>query len=89
LNLLNDNCEHCFSYLSLNIKKNINSLKRRLFTPLKDHEKPLVENENNNNLNEDINDENIENILERIECSIDNQFEILYQTWLDYDSIII
>jgi hypothetical protein len=89
LNLLNDNCEHCFSYLSLNIKKNINSLKRRLFTPLKDHEKPLVEDENNNNLNEDINDENIENILERIECSIDNQFEILYQTWLDYDSIII
>jgi hypothetical protein len=89
LNLLNDNCEHCFSYLSLNIKKNINSLKRRLFTPLKDHEKPLVEDENNNNLNEDINNENIENILERIECSIDNQFEILYQTWLDYDSIII
>jgi len=90
LNLLKNNCEHCFSYLSLNIKKNINSLKRRLFTPLKDHEKPLVEDENNNNLNEDNNNnENIENILERIERNIDNQFKISYQTWLDYDSIII
>jgi hypothetical protein len=89
LDLLKDNCEHCFNYLSLNIKININSLKKRLFTPLKNNERPLVEDENNNNLDEDINDENIENILERIESSIDNQFEILYQTWLDYNSIII
>jgi hypothetical protein len=89
LDLLKDNCEHCFNYLSLNIKKNINSLKKRLLTPLKDNEKPLVEDEDSNNLNEDTNDENIENILEKIESSIDNQFEILYQTWLNYDSIII
>ncbi|CAB4446378.1 unnamed protein product [Rhizophagus irregularis] len=46
------------------------------------------EDKNNSNLNEDIdNDEDIENILERIESNIDNQFEISYQTWLDYDSI--
>ena len=85
LDLLKDNCEYCFNYLSLNIKKNITSLKKRLYTPLKDNEKPLVEDENNDSLNEDNNDnENIENILERIESNIDNQFEILYQTWLNY-----
>jgi hypothetical protein len=85
LDLLEGNyCEYCFNYLSLNIENNITSLKKRLFTPLKDNEKPLVEDENNNNLSEDNNDENIENILERIESNIDNQFEILYQTWLNY-----
>jgi hypothetical protein len=89
LDLLKDNCEHCFNYLSLNIEKNIDSLKKRLLTPLKDNEKPLVEDEDSNNLNGDINDENIENILEEIESSIDNQFEISYQTWLNYDSLII
>ena len=85
LDLLKGNyCEYCFNYLSLNIENNITSLKKRLFTPLKDNEKPLVEDEDNNNLSEDNNDENIENILERIESNIDNQFEILYQTWLNY-----
>ncbi|CAB4427263.1 unnamed protein product [Rhizophagus irregularis] len=88
LDLLKGNCEYCLNYL-LNIKKNINSLKKRLLAPLKDNEKPLVEDEDNNNLNEDTNEENIENILEKIESNIDNQFEILYQTWLNYDSIII
>ena len=84
MDLLKDNCEHCFNYLSLNIKKNIDSLKKRLLTPLKDNEKPLVEDEDSNNLNEDINDEK-----EKIESSIDNQFEISYQTWLNYDSLMI
>ena len=77
-------CEYCFNYLSLNIETNITSLKKRLLTPLKDNEKPLVEDEDDNSLSEDNNDENIENILERIESNIDNQFEILYQTWLNY-----
>ncbi|CAB4416091.1 unnamed protein product [Rhizophagus irregularis] len=57
LNLLKDNCEHCFSYLSSNIEKNIISLKKRLLTPLKDNEKPLIEDENND-LNEDIDNKN-------------------------------
>ncbi|PKY53100.1 hypothetical protein RhiirA4_498231 [Rhizophagus irregularis] len=47
----------------------IKSLKKRLLAPLKDNEKPLVEDEDNNNLNEDTNEENIENILEKIEKS--------------------
>ncbi|PKY59241.1 hypothetical protein RhiirA4_481822 [Rhizophagus irregularis] len=52
---------------------NISSLKKRLFTLLKDNEKPLAEDKNNSNLNEDIdNDEDIENILKRIESNIDN-----------------
>ncbi|EXX77287.1 uncharacterized protein OCT59_019053 [Rhizophagus irregularis] len=84
LDLLKGNCEYCFNYLSLNIEKNITSLKKRLFTPLKDNEKPLVEDEDNDSLSENNNDENIENILEVIESNIDNQFEILYQTWLNY-----
>lgn len=72
LDVLKDNCEHCLKYLSLNIEKNITSLKKRLFAPLKDNEKPLIENENNNDdINNDDN-ENIENILERVESSIDN-----------------
>ncbi|PKY41295.1 hypothetical protein RhiirA4_454836 [Rhizophagus irregularis] len=57
LNLLKDNCEHCFSYLSSNIEKKIISLKKRLLTPLKDNEKPLIEDENND-LNEDIDNKN-------------------------------
>ncbi|PKC54068.1 hypothetical protein RhiirA1_478031 [Rhizophagus irregularis] len=72
LDLLKGNCEYCLNYLSLNIKKNINSLKKRLLAPLKNNEKPLVEDEDNNNLNEDTNEENIENILEKIESNIDN-----------------
>ncbi|PKK58590.1 hypothetical protein RhiirC2_857714 [Rhizophagus irregularis] len=49
-----------------------------LFTSLKDNDKPLVEDEDDNNLSEDNNDENIENNLEIIESNIDNLFEILY-----------
>ena len=85
----NDNCSHCFDYLSLGIKKNIDSLTERLNTPLKDNEKSLVEedaNNNNNNTNENA-DENIQNIIENLEQNIDNQFEILYQKWSDYDSL--
>ncbi|PKC69800.1 hypothetical protein RhiirA1_533186 [Rhizophagus irregularis] len=45
---------------------------------IKDNEKLLVEDEDDNSLSEDNNDENIENNLEIIESNIDNLFEILY-----------
>jgi hypothetical protein len=45
-----------------------------------------LEEEINNNSNEN-NDENIQSILERLEQNIDNQFEILYQEWSNYDSL--
>ncbi|UZO06226.1 uncharacterized protein OCT59_026556 [Rhizophagus irregularis] len=86
LTLYNGNCNHCFNYLSSEIKKNINSLTERLNTLLKDNEKPLIEKDANNNINEDI-DENIQDIMENVEQNIDNQFEILYQKWSDYDNL--
>ena len=58
----------------------------RLTLPLKDNEKPLVEEEIDNSSDEN-NDENIQNILERLEQNIDNQFEILYQEWSDYNNL--
>ena len=67
-------------------QKNINTLIARLTLPLKDNEKPLVEREIDNSSDEN-NDENIQNILERLEQNIDNQFEILYQQWSDYNSL--
>src|SRR6266498_1146934 len=63
--LYNDKCNFCFDYLSIEIKKNIKSLYKRLSTPLRENEIPLFEDENNNNNEND--DDNIENILERIE----------------------
>ena len=87
LALNNSNCNHCYNYLSFEMKKNINSLLTRLKTPLKENEKPLVEeNIENNNSDEDSN-ENIQDILENLVQNTDNQFEILYQKWLDYDSL--
>jgi len=70
----------------LEFKKNINTLIARLTLLLKDNEKPLVEREIDNSSDEN-NDENIQNILERLEQNIDNQFEILYQEWSDYNSL--
>ncbi|PKY33957.1 hypothetical protein RhiirB3_453277 [Rhizophagus irregularis] len=86
LALYNGKCSHCFNYLSFGIQKNINTLIARLTTPLKDNEIPLVEEEMNDSLDEN-NDEDMQNILERLEQNIDNQFEILYQKWSDYDSL--
>ncbi|PKC60709.1 hypothetical protein RhiirA1_444780 [Rhizophagus irregularis] len=86
LTLYNDKCNHCFNYLSFEAQKNINTLTARLTTPLKNNEIPLVEEKINNNSNEN-NDENIQSILERLEQNIDNQFEILYQEWSNYDSL--
>ncbi|PKC55127.1 hypothetical protein RhiirA1_476129 [Rhizophagus irregularis] len=86
LALYNGKCSHCFNYLSFGIQKNINTLIARLTTALKDNEIPLVEEEMNDSLDEN-NDEDMQNILERLEQNIDNQFEILYQKWSDYDSL--
>ncbi len=81
LTLYNGKCNHCFSYLSLEITKNIKSLTKRLTIPLKENEKSLVEEDVDDDLNEnndENNDENIQSILEKLEQDIDNQFEILY-----------
>jgi len=86
LTLYSGKCNHCFNYLSFEAQKNINTLTARLTTPLKDNEIPLVEKEIDNSSNEN-NDENIQSILERLEQNIDNQFEILYQEWSDYDNL--
>ena len=84
--LYNDKCNFCFDYLSSGIEKNIKSLDQRLSTPLRENKIPLSEDESNNN-NENDDDENIENILERIEYDVENQYDIIYQQWLNYDSI--
>jgi len=86
LTLYNGKCNYCFNYLSFGVQKNINTLTTRLTTPLKDNEIPLVEEETNDGLDEN-NDENMQSILERLEQNIDNQFEILYQQWSDYNSL--
>ena len=44
----------------------------------------MFEDENNNN-NENNDDNNIENILERIEYDVKNQYDIIYQQWLNYN----
>ncbi len=88
--LYNSKYNHYFSYLSLEITKNIKSLTKRLTIPLKENEKSLVEEDVDDDLNEnndENNDENIQSILKKLEQDIDNQFEILYQKWLDYDSL--
>jgi hypothetical protein len=84
--LYNDKCNFCFDYLSSGIKKNIESLNQRLFTSLRENEIPLFENENNND-DENDEEENIENILERTECDVENQYDIMYLQWLNYNSI--
>ena len=86
LALHNGKCSHCFNYISFGVQKNVNTLTARLTTALKDNEIPLVEEEMNDSLDEN-NDEDMQNILERLEQNIDNQFEILYQKWSDYDSL--
>ena len=84
--LYNDKCNFCFDYLSSEIEKNIKSLDQRLSTSLRENEIPLFEKENNND-NENNEEENIENILEREECDVENQYDIMYQQWLNYNDI--
>ena len=85
LSLLNDKCKYCFNYLSESIKTNITSLNKRLSKPLKDNEIP--EFTEDNGLNEDYDDENIENLLEQEEYNINNQYEIQYNIWLNYNNM--
>ena len=59
---------------------------QRLSTSLKENEIPLFEKENNND-DENDEEENIENILERTECDVENQYDIMYQQWLNYNDI--
>ncbi|UZO28851.1 uncharacterized protein OCT59_022358 [Rhizophagus irregularis] len=77
--LYDDKCNFCFDYLSSGIEKNIKSLDQRLSTSLKENEIPLFEKENNND-DENDEEENIENILERTECDVENQYDIMYRT---------
>ncbi|GET54839.1 hypothetical protein GLOIN_2v1846234 [Rhizophagus irregularis DAOM 181602=DAOM 197198] len=84
--LYDDKCNFCFDYLSSGIEKNIKSLDQRLSTSLKENEIPLFEKENNND-DENDEEENIENILERTECDVENQYDIMYQQWLNYNDI--
>ena len=87
LTLYNGKCNYCFKYLSFGVQKNISTLTTRLTTPLKDNEIPLVDEEETNDGLDENNDENMQSILERLEQNIDNQFEILYQQWSDYNSL--
>ncbi|GET51013.1 hypothetical protein GLOIN_2v1767735 [Rhizophagus irregularis DAOM 181602=DAOM 197198] len=63
---------------------NNNNLNKRLSTSLEENETPLFENENKNDEENDDN-ENIENILEKTECDVENQYNIIYQQWLNYN----
>ena len=50
---------------------------QRLSTSLRENEIPLFEKKNNND-NENNEEENIENILERAEYDVENQYDIMY-----------
>lgn len=83
LSLLNEKCKHCFNYLSESIKTNINSLNKRLAKPLKDNEIPEITKDED--LNENYEGENIETLLEQVEYNLNNQYEIQYNIWLNYN----
>jgi hypothetical protein len=87
LSLLNEKCTYCFNYLSESIKTNINSLNRRLYKPLKDNELPEI-TKDEDDLGEDYEGENIESLLEQVEHNIDNQYEIQYHIWQNYNSMM-
>ncbi|UZO00233.1 uncharacterized protein OCT59_001485 [Rhizophagus irregularis] len=67
------------------IKTNITSLNKRLFKPLKDNE--ISEFTEDKGLDEDYDDENIDSLLEQEEYNINNQYEIQYNIWLNYNNI--
>ncbi|TMI93446.1 MAG: hypothetical protein E6H08_10520 [Bacteroidetes bacterium] len=85
LSLLNDKCKYCFNYLSESIKTNITSLNKRLSKPLKDNEIPEVTEDIG--LDDDYDDENIDSLLEQEEYNINNQYEIQYNIWLNYNNM--
>ena len=83
--LFNEKCKYCFNYLSKSIKTNIVNLNKRLFKSLNDDEISEI-TKDNNDLNEDYEDENVEILLEQTEQDIDNQYEIQYNIWLNYNN---
>ncbi|CAB4382202.1 unnamed protein product [Rhizophagus irregularis] len=85
LSLLDEKCKYCFNYLSESIKTNITSLNKRLFKPLKDNE--ISEFTEDKGLDEDYDDENIDSLLEQEEYNINNQYEIQYNIWLNYNNM--
>ncbi|GBB83557.1 hypothetical protein RclHR1_10250008, partial [Rhizophagus clarus] len=85
LSFFNEKCEYCFNYLSKSIKTNIISLNKRLFKSLNDDEIAEI-TKDNNNLDDDYEDENVETLLEETEENIDNQYEIQYNIWLNYNN---
>ncbi|GBB88523.1 hypothetical protein RclHR1_15040009 [Rhizophagus clarus] len=85
LSFLNEKCEYYFNYLSKNIKTNIISLNKRSFKSLND-DKIAEITKNNNDLDDDYEDENVETLLEETEENIDNQYEIQYNIWLNYNN---
>ena len=85
LKLLNEKCKYCFNYLSRSIKTNITSLNKRLSKPLSDDE--ISEITKNDDLDEDYEVENVETLLEQAEQNIDNQYEIQYNIWQNYNSL--
>jgi hypothetical protein len=85
LSLLNEKCKHCFSYLSESIKTNITSLNKRLSKSLTNNEMSKI-TKNEDYLDEDYEGENIETLLEQVEHNINNQYEIQYHVWKNYNS---
>ncbi|GBB88522.1 hypothetical protein RclHR1_15040008 [Rhizophagus clarus] len=85
LSFLNEKCEYCFNYLSKSIKTNIISLNKRLFKSLNDDEITEI-TKDNNDLDDNYEDENVETLLEETEENIDNQYEIQYNIWLNYNN---
>ena len=85
LSKLNEKCKYCFNYLSESIKTNIISLNKRLSKPLTNDEISEITNEDDLD-NKDYEDENIETLLEQVGHNIDNQYEIQYHIWQNYNN---
>ncbi|GES87671.1 hypothetical protein GLOIN_2v1485098 [Rhizophagus clarus] len=61
------------------------NLNKRLFKSLNNDEIAEI-TKDNNDLDDDYEDENVETLLEETEESIDNQYEIQYNIWLNYNN---
>ena len=60
-------------------------MNKRLSKPLKDDE--ISEFTEDKGLDEDYDNENIDNPLEQEEYNINNQYEIQYNIWLNYNNM--
>ena len=72
--------------MSRSIKTNITSLNKRLSKPLSDDEISEI-TKNDDDLGENYEGENIETLLEQVAYNIDNQYEIQYNIWQNYNSL--